>query len=264
MQNQTKLWRVLFAIAIIAIAVQQIIFSVFMPIILPWPAELAGSPVAVWIGSVVLIALSVLLIIDSKARPAAIYLGLLLLLLLVVFHIPNQFSTTPTFLGSWANALKILALSGCAFIVASSLPQAGGYFTGFEKILPAGRYFLAFTILVFGIEHFVYIGFVPVLVPRWVPFPVFWTYFTGLTLIAAGLGIILNIKLRLAANLLGIMILIWFILLHIPRAFADPHSGNGNEIVSTFEALAFSCGSFILAGISKKDIKVKMKKQGRS
>jgi hypothetical protein len=30
------------------------------------------------------------------------------------------------------------------------------------------------------------------------------------------------------------------ILLHIPRAIADPYIANGNEIINVFEALAFS------------------------
>lgn len=251
MQNSTKLWRVLFAIAIIAIAIQQLIFSVLMPVILPWPAHLVTSQIAVWIVSIALGIVAAFIIVDSKARTAAIYLGLTFLLLLVVFHIPNQFITTPAFLGSWNNALKLFALSGCAFIVASSLPQ-GTFTTGFEKILPAGKYFLAITMFIFGIEHFIYVGFVPSLIPKAIPFHVFWTYFTGAALIAAGLGIILNIKLTLAAKLLGIMIFMWFILLHIPRAMADPHSFNGNEIVSAFEALAFSCGAFTLAAVSKQ------------
>ncbi|RYU90722.1 hypothetical protein EWM62_08735 [Mucilaginibacter terrigena] len=262
MQSSTKIWRILFAIAIIAIAVQQVVFSVYMPVILPWPEDLVKSPVVVWIGSAIVAAIGALIIIDSKARPAAIYLGLLFLALLIVFHIPNQFRTTPGFLGSWANALKILALSGCAFIVAASSPKTGTYVTGFEAILPAGRFFLAITMLVFGIEHFVYIGFVPGLVPHWAKFPIFWTYFTGVALIAAALGIILNIKLRLAANLLGLMIFIWFLLLHVPRAMADPRGGNGNEIVSAFEALAFSSSAFILAAISrKKEAKSKTKRK---
>src|SRR6478735_349568 len=138
MQNPVKIWRVLFAFAIIAIAVQQIIFSIFMPVIVPWPADLAASKPAVYIGSLVLATIAAFIIIDGTARPAAIYLGLLFLLLLIIFHIPNQFLTTPNFLGSWANPLKIFALAGCSLIVASVLPQ-GGYTTGFEGMIPAGK-----------------------------------------------------------------------------------------------------------------------------
>ncbi|MBB5396101.1 hypothetical protein [Mucilaginibacter sp. AK015] len=263
MQNSNKIWRILFAVAIIAIAIQQVVFSVYMPVIVPWPKDLVTSHVAVWIGSTILATLGGLIIVDNKARPAALYLGLIFLTLLIIFHIPNQFRTTPAFLGSWANALKIFALSGCALIVAASAPKSGAYVTGFEAIVPAGRFFLAITMFVFGIEHFVYIDFVPGLVPQWAALPVFWTYFTGVALIAAGLGIMLNIKLRLAANLLGLMIFIWFLLLHIPRALADPRGLHGNEIVSALEALAFSSSAFILAAISKNkeaDFKRKRKK----
>jgi hypothetical protein len=44
------------------------------------------------------------------------------------------------------------------------------------------------------------------------------------------------------------MLFLWVILLHIPRAIADPHSGNGNEWTSVFQALAFSGIAFILSG----------------
>ena len=74
-------------------------------------------------------------------------------------------------------------------------------------------------------------------------------------LIAAGLGIIVNIKRRLAAILSGAMIFIWFVILHIPRAIADPHSGKGNEWTSVFEALAFSGIAFLIASQSKKQPK---------
>jgi len=264
MLNSNRLWRVLFALSIIGIALLQIVFLVFMPVIIPWPADIAVSHFSAWIGSIVLAAICLPVLVNSKARPAAIYLGLLFLLLLIVFHIPNQFLTTPDFLGSWANAFKIFALSACAFIVASSLPQVGEFTTGFEGVLPAGKYFLALTILIFGIEHFIYIGFVPSLVPKWIPFPVFWTYFTGVALIAAGLGILLNIQRQLAAKLLGIMLLIWVIILHIPRAWANPKGMHGNEIVSVFETLAFSSAAFILSNVPKKVVKTTAKTKGKA
>jgi len=36
------------------------------------------------------------------------------------------------------------------------------------------------------------------------------------------------------------MLFLWVIVLHIPRAIANPYVGNGNELTSVFEALAFS------------------------
>jgi uncharacterized membrane protein YphA (DoxX/SURF4 family) len=98
------------------------------------------------------------------------------------------------------------------------------------------------------------LSFVETLVPSWIPWHSFWTYFAGIALIASGFAIIINIKARLAAFLLGIMIFIWLAVLHLPRGIADPHIGHGNELRSVFESLAFSGIAFVLAGTSKKKV----------
>lgn len=103
--------------------------------------------------------------------------------------------------------------------------------------------------IVFGIEHFVYTPFVDTLIPDWIPWHRFWTYFGGVALIAAGAAIILKTRARLAANLLGLMIFCWFVLLHLPRGIASTAADNGNEWTSVFEALAFSGIAFVLADI---------------
>lgn len=103
-------------------------------------------------------------------------------------------------------------------------------------------------LVTFGFEHFLYTGFVASLVPVWIPWPVFWTYFAGIALIGAGLAIILGIGSALAATLLGVMLFLWVVFLHLPRAIADPYSNLGNEWSSVFQALAFSGVAFILAG----------------
>jgi hypothetical protein len=50
------------------------------------------------------------------------------------------------------------------------------------------------------------------------------------------------------AILLGIMIFIWFIILHVPRAINQPLLDKGNEIVSAFSALAFTGIAFVISG----------------
>jgi uncharacterized membrane protein YphA (DoxX/SURF4 family) len=86
-----------------------------------------------------------------------------------------------------------------------------------------------------------------VLIPAWIPGALFWTYFGAVALIGAGVCFLLNIKLRLIGILAGIMLLLWFIVLHIPRAIANPDMEKGNEITSVFQALAFSGISFLIA-----------------
>ncbi|MDQ6903058.1 MAG: hypothetical protein M3139_08615, partial [Bacteroidota bacterium] len=81
----------------------------------------------------------------------------------------------------------------------------------------------------------------------WIPGHVFWTYFAGVALAGAGVCIALKFKLKLIGLLLGIMLFIWFVILHIPRAIADPYVDKGNEVTSVFEAFAFSGIAFVIA-----------------
>ena len=75
---------------------------------------------------------------------------------------------------------------------------------------------------------------------------IFWTYFAGVALIASGLGMIFRVKAQLATTLLGAMLFRWILVIHIPRALADPYRQIGNECTSAFEALAQSRVAFIL------------------
>lgn len=84
--------------------------------------------------------------------------------------------------------------------------------------------------------------------PAWIPGTRLWVYFTGIALIAGGVGILLPKTARLAAmaaTMTGIMILLWVLLLHIPRALADLHVAS--ETSGVFEALAMSGVAFMLA-----------------
>lgn len=116
-----------------------------------------------------------------------------------------------------------------------------------EKLISVGRIFFSITMIVFGIDHFLYAEGVATLVPDWIPAHLFWTYFAAVALIGSGIAIILKIKLRLIGILLGIMIFSWFLILHIPRAVTMPELQNGNEVTSVFQALAFSGIAFVLA-----------------
>ena len=85
------------------------------------------------------------------------------------------------------------------------------------------------------------------LIPAWIPWHRFWTYFAGTCLIGSGTAITFGIRPELVATLLGIMIFLWVMMLHIPRAIADPYLEQGNEIESAARALGESVAAFLLA-----------------
>ncbi|HTD98887.1 MAG TPA: hypothetical protein VK668_06350 [Mucilaginibacter sp.] len=260
MENYNKLWRSFFLIGVIAIAVQQLICADFRPVILPagFPAWLSHRVVWTWIFSIALIITSLLMLVGIGARTKSLLWGGILLLLVILCQIPSVLTgvNSAKHLGLWIDPFKELTLSGGFFVVAGSLSGESnlGLIKFLEKLIPAGKYFLAITMVVFGYSHFVYTDFVVTLVPNWIPGHLFWTYFSAVALMLSGLAIILNIQRRTAAALLGIMLFLWVIILHIPRGIADPHSGNGNEWTSVFEALAFSGIAFLVAGKPKKAV----------
>jgi uncharacterized membrane protein YphA (DoxX/SURF4 family) len=247
--------RIFYAVGLIGIGVQHFIFRDFIPVIVAlWPAWMPGRPFWACLVGAALVCAGVAILFDIKGRAVAVVTGAMLVVVVIVAHIPRQLMGHPGNLVSWADAFTALTLAGGAWITAMSIGDAGPKLPGsLEKILPAGRFFFAIMLIVFGIDHFFYTAFVATLVPAWIPGHVFWTYFAGVALIAGGVGMFVRFTARLASLMVGIMIFLWFLMLHIPRAVADPHSGLGGEWTSAFEALAFSGIAFMLAALPESD-----------
>ena len=208
-----------------------------------WPGWIPGQPWGYAAGSV-LVAAGLAILAGVRARTAAILLGSVILLWDFFRDIDWI-----RFLSTSLDIAKALALGGGAFVVAGTFPrQEGGPVSSalrpLERLIPLGRFFLAPQMIIAGSEHFIYARFVFDLVPSWIPWHPFWTYFTGAALIAGGVGLLLAKTARLAAGLLGSIIFIWVLVLHLPRAFA---LNDANEWTSVFQALAMSGIASILA-----------------
>lgn len=256
--------RAFFALGIMGIALQQFQYGELRPVIFPeWPAGWQASAAAAYIAGLALIIASVLILLGKNGEKASLGLAGFFLLLFLAFHFvylvffnPNSFH-----LGSWSNALKVLALSGGSLIVAGSFleespanDKKSSPVRMMEKMIPVGRIFFSITLIAFGIDHFIYSDFVATLVPAWIPGHLFWTYFAAIALIGSGLCFIFKIQLRTVALLTGLMLLLWLVVLHIPRAIADPHGDKGNEVTSVFEALNFAGIALVIAGVKKTTI----------
>lgn len=87
-----------------------------------------------------------------------------------------------------------------------------------------------------AVAHFQFAEIVKGLIPAYVPFPTFWTYFAGACLLAAGVGLLVTKTRRLASLLSAIQIAGWFLLLHIPRALQK----GSDEWIGVGESLAVS------------------------
>ncbi len=240
--------RLFYGAGVVALGLQHFYNADFVPVIVPsLPGWVRDRYFWTCLAGMGLVITGTAIMVGKAARPAAVLLGGVLLALLVLRHVPDQASANPGSLGAWTGAFKILTLAGGAFAVASTLPgerspQTDGRFTSF------GCLAMGITCVVFGVDHFLYVQFVASLVPAWVPGHAFWTYFCGAALIAAGAGMMLRIRARLAAGMLAAMIFAWLLMLHIPRAIAQDYGSDmGNEWTSVFEALAFSGIAIVLS-----------------
>jgi uncharacterized membrane protein len=114
-----------------------------------------------------------------------------------------------------------------------------------EKTQTLGRIFVAISLVVFGVQHFLYGGFVAGLVPTFMPGRLFWAYFVGVAFVVAAVGMLVELMARPATTMLGMMFFLFVVLLHIPRIVGN--SSDGNEWTSGLVALAMCGGAWVLA-----------------
>jgi uncharacterized membrane protein YphA (DoxX/SURF4 family) len=116
---------------------------------------------------------------------------------------------------------------------------------GLEKLILFGPVFYAAPIAAFGTEHFT-VEAIASMVPSWIPWHMFWAYFLGVCLIAAGFSLVTGIQTRLAASLLGLTFFLFVVLMDFPAWLQDPKDRFSAALV--LRELAFSGGALALAG----------------
>ena len=248
-----SLGRSFFGAATMASGVLQLVTGEFVRLVPKAPAWMPSHSIAPYLVGVVLVAAGSAMLSGRMARTAASTVGAMILMMFLLLAAPNVVAN-PLVGFMWTNPLKSLALVGGAAILIGTLPDDGHALSpptrAFWRLESLGTIFLAIFLVVCGMQHFVYRDFVDTLVPSWIPTPRFWTYFTGVALIAGGLGILFRPTARLAATLSGVMIFLWVLLLHIPRSLAGPN--HANETAGAFEALAISGVALMVAGTRSK------------
>jgi uncharacterized membrane protein YphA (DoxX/SURF4 family) len=176
----------------------------------------------------------------KKARLAAFLAGgFILVFSFLVCHLPDMIGKDASGILWQLNAYKTLALVGGCWILAASVPGPPVWLN--HKIMViTGWITLSFFLVLAGAAHIKFNGFVQNFIPAYLPWHAFWSYFTAIALLAGGIGLLINSLRRWAALLSGLMILLWFLLLHIPRA-----AGSPNDIAEWLGV----CESFILSGM---------------
>src|SRR5271169_5976590 len=254
-----KVGSLLFPVAILVFGIEHLVFAgAAADAMYPW---VLGFPAWNYVFGVLLITVSVSIGIKKRAPLAASVLGTTLCFYVLLLYVPRIVAhlhdpgpwTSILGIGSpLAAAGELLAMSGAAWVLAGGRMESRPRFPArdMERIARLGRVLFAGPLVVFGIQHFLYPGFLATLIPSWIPWHLFWEDFVGAAFIATAAGIATNKAARLAALLLGTMFGLFVLVLHAPRVVAAVRSLD--EWASAFVAVAMSGGAFVLAEASKR------------
>ncbi len=117
---------------------------------------------------------------------------------------------------------------------------------GLDKIVALSNLCFAVPLAVFGALHLSDAKSIMPMVPSYMPWHLFWTYFFGCALLAASLSIATKIQVRWSGLLFGIAMFLFVAMLIIPGVVAHPRDRFAWTFV--FRESSFGGGGWILAG----------------
>jgi uncharacterized membrane protein len=176
-------------------------------------------------------------------------LGSMFLLFVLTIHLPNALAH-PKDRFVWAVVLRDLSFSGGAWALAglhrrASSPQQSKWMILF------GRIVIALAAIFYAVEHFLHPEFAPgvplaKMMPSWVPLASLWGYAAGVVLLAAGIGLVLNKRARMAAASIGALMAIltvfpYLVILILAR------NGSTPEIT---EAINYVADTLLASGVA--------------
>src|ERR1700728_2886620 len=122
----------------------------------------------------------------------------------------------------FAISSTVVAMCGAGILVASIALWAAktdiALARGLDKIVALANLCFAVPLAVFGALHLSAVEIIVPMVPKYMPWRLFWAYFVGFALLAAALSIATKIQVRWSGLLLGIMMFLFVAMLYIPGA----------------------------------------------
>jgi xanthine/uracil permease len=236
-----RLGRILVGLGLLGFGAENVLFGHYVVArAAPWPADPSTQLAVACVTAALLLASGMALLTQRFVRLAGLVSGGLILGWSLALHLPLALAG-PAWGGHWTNVLKAATLaSGLFGVAAADGRPLDRPVWALRTVAPyvAGAFFL-----LCGIQHFMFSSFVATLVPRFIPGAMFWTYFAGVALVAAGLGFWTPPVRRVAATLAAAMVCSWVFLVHLPLVVTV---GRG-EWMGVFEALAISGVCLVLA-----------------
>ncbi len=212
----------------------------FAPIWQPVPKGVPARAVLIVLCAVIPLVCGVGLLFRQVAAGAARVLLAYFLLWLLLLRAPGLFLSFTV--DSWWAVCKIAVMVAAAWVLyvwfATAWDRSHLGFAAGDTGLRIARSLYGLALIPFGLAHFLYLHNTDILVPRWLPGPVAWSYLTGATFIAAGLAVILGVYARLAAALSALQMGLFTLLIWVPIVARGPNSFQWAEFVVSWLLMA--------------------------
>lgn len=240
------------AAGLVAFGIQHFLYGDFITGRPPlWVTETSTKLICAYLSGSILIATGILVFLKKNARVFLI-LCAMMLLVIVFLHLAVLIDIHFAWGGELTNGGKVISLFSGLLAAAGSLPTEhnfpGRKFSWLinqkHTYILMGRIGMGLFLIISGYEHFLFLEFVKMLMPSWIPGSTLWSIFSGVALMAGGIGLMIPKTAPLAGMMVGFMIFTWFLILHLPRGFAD--FSNQNEWIAVVEAFTFSGIAFVL------------------
>lgn len=168
----------------------------------------------------------------------------------------NPYTTsTAVLLFEFSRTAFSMSLAGIVFFLIALWPAKTNVAQarGLDKVVALANLCFALPLAAFGAEHFAAAKGIASIVPKYMHWPLFWTYFVGIALLAAALSIATKILVNWSGLLFGCMMFLFAAMMIVPGTLGDPH--NRINWVLMFREPSFGSGGWILAGaaMAKRD-----------
>jgi uncharacterized membrane protein YphA (DoxX/SURF4 family) len=222
----TRVGRLFIGVSLLAFGVQHFLLRGFIGDLGLVPVWAPVHLVWAWVAGAILLIAGISILTTKFGRPISILLGFVFLLsafLRFTTHIPGMLHN----IGDRGVFFELLACCAGSWMLAGTFrptPLLSNARTA--RLATPARWLFGIAFVVFGSLHLQAPQWIAALIPHWIPFHLFFAWFTGCALVAAGLSIAANMWTRLSATLLALMLFSWVVLVHAPRITHALHNAD--------------------------------------